>query len=168
MRDKPDGTSELWSKIAKGIPNIVVPLKETSIAGSTVVRKEAVNIPRAYDDPRFDPAWDKKSGYKTRSILCVPVLDPQSESCLGCLQLINKKDRFDRTEKAFFQSNDHELGKSYCSVVAIAVQTAHSVEVAGGCVNLAVNLTKEDGARLGKPTSKLGAMKVMGALTNKD
>ena len=35
-------------------------------------------------------------------------------------------------------------------VVAIAIKTAHSVEAADGAVNLAVNLTKEDGARLGK------------------
>ena len=41
--------------------------------------------------------WDRKSGYRTRSILCVPIIDElHGGKCIGCLQLINKRDRYDR------------------------------------------------------------------------
>ena len=82
------GGKELWSKIAMGIPPIHVPLKETSIAGATVLGKEMVNIPNAYGDSRFDPTWDKKTNYRTRSILCCPVMDAHGGYCMGCLQAI--------------------------------------------------------------------------------
>ena len=36
---------------------------------------EALNIPDAYQDPRFNPEADKRTGYHTRNILCMPVFD---------------------------------------------------------------------------------------------
>ena len=58
---------------------------------------EVLNIPDVYDDPRFNPAFDKKTGYRSRSMLCVPVIDPEAQPdgthrILAVLQLINKAD----------------------------------------------------------------------------
>ena len=77
-----------------------------------------VNIPNAYSDSRFDPTWDKKTNYKTRSILCCPVMDAHGGYCLGCLQLINKKDKFNRVDgnDSIFKGKDQELGRDFCAV----------------------------------------------------
>src|SRR3546814_963957 len=45
------------------------------IAGAVFTSGKTVNIPYAYADLRFNPAFDKKTGYFTRSILCVPVVN---------------------------------------------------------------------------------------------
>ena len=45
------------------------------IAGAVFTSGKAINIPYAYADLRFNPAFDKKTGYFTRSILCVPVIN---------------------------------------------------------------------------------------------
>ena len=86
-------------------------------------------MPNAYRDGRFDPTWDRKSGYKTRSILCVPVLDSDADAgdkfkCIGCLQLINKKDKFERTDKGEFDRKDEEFAQNFCVVVATAIKAA--------------------------------------------
>lgn len=136
-----NGASELWSKVALGMPPIRVPLKTNSIAGATVVGQQTINIADAYKDERFDPRFDKKCKYRTRSILCVPIIDLVANQCIGCLQLINKKDKFDRAEGAVFKGKDQEIARNFCSVVAIAVKGAKTELLAHGTVGLFVNVT---------------------------
>ena len=50
---------------------------------------ETLNIPDAYKDPRFNPAVDKQTGYKTNTILCMPIYI--RGSILGVVQMVNKK-----------------------------------------------------------------------------
>lgn len=78
---------ELWS--AQGEVNIRIP-KNAGIAGSVATTGEVVNIPNAYEDDRFNPDNDKKSGYTTRTILCMPI--KAEGEVVGVLQLINKSD----------------------------------------------------------------------------
>ena len=47
------------------------------IAGAVFSTGKAINIPYAYADLRFNPSFDKKTGFFTRSILCVPVVNQQ-------------------------------------------------------------------------------------------
>jgi len=103
-----------------------------------------VNVPNAYADSRFDPTWDKKTNYRTRSILCCPIINMTTGECLGCLQLINKKDKFGRsdTEYAIFRGMDQELARNFCSVVAIAVKNAASAREAEGALTLAAEVAK--------------------------
>ena len=51
---------------------------------------KTVNIPHAYADLRFSPAFDKQTGYFTRSILCVPLIN-QDGKCIGVTQVLNKR-----------------------------------------------------------------------------
>jgi adenylate cyclase len=69
-------TNELFSKVAMGdsIGEIRLP-NHLGIAGAVYTSKKTVNIPHAYADLRFNPAFDKQTGYFTRSILCVPVVN---------------------------------------------------------------------------------------------
>jgi adenylate cyclase len=51
---------------------------------------KAINIPYAYADLRFNPAFDKKTGYFTRSILCVPIVNKHGK-VIGVTQVLNKR-----------------------------------------------------------------------------
>ncbi|MCE9584300.1 MAG: PP2C family protein-serine/threonine phosphatase, partial [Planctomycetes bacterium] len=71
------------------------------IAGHVAATKEIVNIADAYQDPRFNPEFDRKTGYKTQTILCAPLLTRDNE-VIGVLQVINKKDgAFSLYDEAF-------------------------------------------------------------------
>ena len=74
-------TKELFSRVAQGdsLGEIRLP-NHLGIAGTVFTTGETVNIPYAYADLRFNPAFDKKTGYFTRSILCVPVITRTARS----------------------------------------------------------------------------------------
>src|ERR1700757_4789796 len=67
---------QIWSKVAQGagITEIRIPLG-AGIAGQVAQTGEVINIPDAYADPRFNREVDKRTGYTTRSILCMPMKD---------------------------------------------------------------------------------------------
>lgn len=62
-----------------------------------------INIADAYVDPRFDKTVDQKSGFLTRSILCMPITD--QSGCTGVIQIINKlpAGEFSRTDEEMFR-----------------------------------------------------------------
>ena len=62
------------------------------IAGHVATTGEVVNLADAYDDPRFDRTVDKDTGYRTQSMLCVPVTNHRAE-VVGVIQVINKQRR---------------------------------------------------------------------------
>ena len=62
----------LWAKVIEGMAPIRLPFG-AGVVGSAAKLAQVVNIPDAYKDARFSPAFDHKSGYRTRSILCAPV-----------------------------------------------------------------------------------------------
>ncbi len=72
-----------------------MPLSERSIAGSVALHATALNIPDVYalesSSPfRFDPTFDRRTGYFTRSSLAMPLIS-QRDEVIGVIQLINKK-----------------------------------------------------------------------------
>ena len=82
---------QIWSLIAQGLveKEIRLPIGR-GIAGNVAQTGEVVNLADAYDDPRFDQSFDKKSGYRTRSLLCVPIND-RAGKIVGVLQLLDRK-----------------------------------------------------------------------------
>jgi K+-sensing histidine kinase KdpD len=92
------------------------------IAGHVAKTGEIINIKDAYNDDRFDPTTDKKTGYRTRSILCMPIREPvkkkgQKGDVIGVLQILNRKD-------GVFTDEDEDLLTSLCSQVAISLVNA--------------------------------------------
>ncbi len=83
---------ELWSKIAQGTGGdsleIRLPLSH-GIAGYVATTGEGLNIPDAYADSRFSDATDKQTGYRTRNILCMPVVN-SDRKVVAIAQLLNK------------------------------------------------------------------------------
>jgi 3',5'-cyclic-nucleotide phosphodiesterase len=62
---------------------------DAGIAGRCVSGKVLINIPDAYTSPWFDPSTDKGSGYRTKSLIAVPIYSHRGE-IIGCTELINK------------------------------------------------------------------------------
>jgi len=84
--DKKSGMLRLYASNLE-TPILVSPGQ--GIAGSVFNSKETVNIPDCYKDTRFDKSFDRKSGYMTKSLLAVPIVDFDG-CCVGVLQAINK------------------------------------------------------------------------------
>ncbi len=81
-------TEELFSKVATGAGEIRFSAK-LGIAGE-VARTRAVSVVQdAYADSRFNPEIDRKTGYRTRNMLTLPLTTPDNE-LIGVLQLLNK------------------------------------------------------------------------------
>ena len=84
-------TDELWSRVAEGLSEreIRIP-SHVGIAGEVFTTRTAINIPDAYADPRFNPEVDRKTGFHTRSILAVPVLNKLGIP-IGVMQVLNRR-----------------------------------------------------------------------------
>jgi len=110
-------SNELWSMEAAGAEMKEIRFPATSgLAGHTARTGEVLNITDAYEDPRFNPAFDKRMNYRTRSVLCVPVLDRQ-ERVTGVTQAINKIGEP-------FGSEDIAFLRAISSQISVAIDNA--------------------------------------------
>lgn len=108
---------ELFSKVGLGLDAIEIRFpNHIGIAGAVFQAGETINIPHAYADLRFNPSFDKKTGYFTRSILCVPVIN-KSGKVIGVTQVLNKRGG------AFTREDESRLG-AFTAQVSIALENA--------------------------------------------
>ncbi|MBC8338718.1 MAG: GAF domain-containing protein [Rhodospirillales bacterium] len=114
-------TDELFSRVAMGdsLGEIRLP-NSAGIAGAVFTSGHTVNIPYAYADLRFNPAFDKQTGYFTRSILCVPVVNKDSKT-IGVTQVLNKRG-------GPFSEEDEQRLKAFTAQVSIALENAKLFE----------------------------------------
>lgn len=101
---------ELWTKSAHGVDEIRIPI-DSGIVGEVVRTGEAIFIPDAYKDSRFNQTVDQKTGYRTKSIVTIPFKNNDNE-IIGAYQAINKM-----TEARIFTERDIEfltLAATYC------------------------------------------------------
>lgn len=107
---------ELWSKIALGIDNhteIRFPM-DRGLAGHSAITGETVNIKNAYNDNRFNRDIDAQTGYKTTTILCMPIRNLKYE-IIGVFQVINKFD-------GNFTETDEDLLLTIGAIAGIALE----------------------------------------------
>ena len=114
-----DSTSEeLYSRLATGIADS--PISEIrfpvtlGIAGEVARSGRVVNLPDAYADPRFNPEFDRRSGFRTRNLLTVPLSDHDGR-IVGVLQVLNKR-------SGPFGDRDEQLAGFLGSQAGVAVQ----------------------------------------------
>jgi len=139
VEEAPDGQKSLRFVLTQNdsldfpFQEVMLPMTEDSLAGYTALRGEALNFADAYRIPRgrpfhFNDRYDRESGYKTQSLLTLPMKDPKGE-VLGVLQLINckrkkgvkLKDDRDRTKYVQgFSPRSVRLGMSLASQAAVA------------------------------------------------
>ena len=114
-------TGELFSRVAMGDSLGEIRLPNTAgIAGAVFTSGESVNIPHAYADLRFNPSFDKQTGYFTRSILCVPVINKNGKR-IGVTQTLNKRG-------GPFTDEDESRLKAFTAQVSIALENAQLFE----------------------------------------
>ncbi|MBI4861801.1 MAG: GAF domain-containing protein [Candidatus Riflebacteria bacterium] len=114
-------TDELYSRVAQGlsVSEIRFP-RSVGIAGSVATTGQTLNIADAYEHPLFNKEFDRTTGYRTKTILCVPIRDSRQE-IRGVAQVINKK-------AGVFTSADEELLKAFSAQAAIAIENAQLYE----------------------------------------
>ncbi len=108
---------ELFSRIAMGdkVGEIRMP-NHMGIAGAVFTSGQTINIPYAYADLRFNPAFDKRTGYFTRSILCVPIHN-KAGKVIGVTQVLNKRG-------GPFTSDDEARLRAFTAQLAISLENA--------------------------------------------
>ena len=108
---------EIWSLVGLGLEQHEIRLPITKgIAGWVAQHGEMVNLADAYSDSRFESEVDLRLGYRTKSLLCLPIRNKGGET-IGVLQLLNKKTGpFSRADENMLQAiSDH---------VALALENA--------------------------------------------
>jgi signal transduction histidine kinase len=98
-------TDELWSTVALGMAGQVIRIPSSiGFAGYSFQTGETINLEEAYKDERFNKEVDSHTGYRTRSVLCMPLYN-RSGLRLGVIQLLNKKDGvFTKEDETFLQT----------------------------------------------------------------
>ncbi|HEX6739280.1 MAG TPA: adenylate/guanylate cyclase domain-containing protein, partial [Vicinamibacteria bacterium] len=112
-------TRELWSKVAEGTAEIRFPM-DRGIAGKVATTGEVLNIPDAYEHPLFNRDIDQKTGYRTRTLLCVPLRNPAGE-VIGVTQVVNKRG-------GPFTAVDERLLGAFSAQAAVAIDNAQLYE----------------------------------------
>jgi signal transduction histidine kinase len=124
--------TRLVSRVTEGgsVDEIALHLGE-GIAGEVARTGKPANVRDAYKDPRFSKSSDERSGFRTRSVLCVP-LKSQLGRIIGVIQVLNKRPGGTLGERGFgaepqeasFDEDDEAL------LMALATQAAVSIEQA--------------------------------------
>ena len=106
-------TNELVLEVATGIRPIRVP-SGSGLVGACARERLIINVPDCYGDPRFDPSVDKASGYRTRCMLTLPLVD-HKDALVGVMQVLNKRD-------GVFDAYDEVLATALAAQCAVALQ----------------------------------------------
>ncbi|HKC90815.1 MAG TPA: HD domain-containing phosphohydrolase [Candidatus Limnocylindria bacterium] len=112
---------EIWSRVALGAgAGEIRQAIGVGIAGLVAATGDTVNIPDAYDDPRFNPEPDQRTGYRTKSLLTFPMTG-QNERVIGVFQVVNKNGG------GQFTFDDEETLSSLGASAAVAVENAQLI-----------------------------------------
>lgn len=118
---KDEDAKELWSKTASGkgleYTEIHLPLSGTSIAARICKDGHTINLPDAYADERFSKEIDLVTGFKTNSLLAVPLKNKENIT-IGVLQVSNKNDA------TAFSKKDEGLLKLMANLAAGKIEIA--------------------------------------------
>lgn len=116
-----DQRKELWSKVLKGkeLVEIRLPLG-TGIAGHVAETGKTVNLEDAWKDKRFFSGFDVRTGYVTKTMLCMPMTNRENKT-IGVFQMINKKG-------GVFDLEDEQFLRAFSDHVALAIENAYLLQ----------------------------------------
>ena len=110
-------TDELWSQVALGMETKEIRFpSHLGIAGTVFTTGGTINIPDAYKDERFNPEVDKRTGYRTRNILTMPVKNKEGKT-IGVVQVLNK-------HGGPFTKVDESRLRAFSAQASIAIENA--------------------------------------------
>jgi signal transduction histidine kinase len=134
--------NEIWSRALTEGREIRLPVDGRSLAAEVARTGTFLRIDDPYDDPRFDPSVDARSGYRTRSILVVPI-DSRDGRRLGVLQAVNHAD-------GPFRAEEERYAVSLATSAGIALEYVHlSAELASERLRV-VKVAEEERHRLAR------------------
>ncbi|OLE76913.1 MAG: GAF domain-containing sensor histidine kinase [Chloroflexi bacterium] len=117
------GRNEIWSRVltegevpegVEPVREIRLPLDGRSLAAEVARTGHVLRIDDPYDDPRFDPSVDARTGYRTRSILVVPI-ESRDRRRIGVLQAVNHHD-------GPFRAEDERYAQALATEADIALE----------------------------------------------
>src|SRR5215813_7418474 len=111
--------NELWSKVALGSDEILRLDARLGVVGTAVSTGQTVNVPDAYNDPRFYNAIDDQTGYRTRNLLAVALRNQRGE-IIGAFEVLNKR-------SGPFNKRDEDALTALASHAAVAIETAQLI-----------------------------------------
>ncbi len=115
-------SDELWSKVAEGVEEIEIRFPSgLGIAGDVAKTLTTANIPDAYNDPRFNREFDKKTNFRTKAILCMPITTRKGD-LIGVIEVLNKIDG------GKFGERDEKLLEALCTQAGVAIVRARLTE----------------------------------------
>lgn len=148
MHDDMTDAPYLWTVLDHGQELRIA--ADRGLSGHCATHREVVNVPDAYEDPRFDSRVDKSTGYKTVGVMCVPVLATKKSSrlsatsdsfdvemskcrnvpaaanveqeCIGVLQIVNKIG----DDKAFNES-DQKVLEAFATMSSVVISSAQTI-----------------------------------------
>jgi phosphoserine phosphatase RsbU/P len=110
---------ELVMRVATGMEPVRLPA-DRGIVGECMRTRAIINVPDCYADPRFNPAIDKVTGFRTRCMLTLPLVGHEDE-LVGVLQILNKT-------RGVFDAHDEQLAAALAAQCAVALQRARMTE----------------------------------------
>jgi signal transduction histidine kinase len=144
------GLGELWSRVltqgrepgAREVREIRVPLDGPGLAAETARTGLTMRIDSPYDDPRFDPSIDQRTGFRTRSILVAPI-NAREGRRLGVLQVLNRR-------TGAFSEDDEELARALSGSAGLSLEFVQlSAELAEERLRV-VKVAEEERRRLAR------------------
>ena len=111
--------NELVLEIATGIAPVRVPVA-AGIVGACAHDRKIINVPDCYADARFNRDVDKASGYRTRCMLALPLID-HKDVLVGVMQVLNKAG-------GVFDADDELLARALAAQCAVALQRVRMTE----------------------------------------
>jgi K+-sensing histidine kinase KdpD len=116
-----DVKKELWSKVLQGTDMVEIRLPiGKGLAGFVAETGETILIPDAYADPRFNPEIDKRTGYRTRNMICMPMKNKDGK-IIGVFQLLNKN-------QGSFDTDDVSFIDALSAHASVAIENAHMAQ----------------------------------------
>lgn len=137
-----------------------LPMTEPSLAGYVALSRAILRLSDAYDIPidrpyAFDRAIDAQTGYRTQSVLVVPLMEPTGH-VIGVFQLINALDA--RHQIIPFDPDYEELIRALASLATVAVRNAQFEELARGraAVRFVASLATTMAHEINNPLTVIG------------
>ncbi|MBL6751265.1 MAG: GAF domain-containing protein [Nevskia sp.] len=112
---------QLWSKFGAGLQALEIRIAANAgIAGAVFSSGVGENIADPYADPRFNPEIDRSTGFRTRSILCIPIVNKKGAR-IGVTQVLNKLE-------GTFTAKDEQRLRAFSAQITVALENAQLFE----------------------------------------